>query len=187
MRHTRRRSVFTWRRGLRGAPPIPRWIWMVGTVLVVVFLAVVVRSIQRRDALTAWRAALEEGRADTSWPEWASSWPLLPTSRNSRAGDLRGPYAFAALNAQTLRHIPCYCGCVREGHGSVLNCFVREFTSAGTPVWTDHGFTCPLCVDILREVSLMTSRGMSARAMRDSIERHHGSVFSRPTFTPEPH
>lgn len=171
---------------LRFDTPVPRWIWAVCAALLMLFAVVVVRSIQRHDALVEWRAMLEEGGADVSWPDWNPGWPSLPRPRNATAGDLRGPYAFAALNADTLRYIPCYCGCVRQGHGSVLNCFVKGFTPQGAPLWTDHSFTCPLCVNILREVSLMTSRGMSLPAMRDAIDNYHRSTFGRPTSTPLP-
>lgn len=183
----KRPSFITLRRGgFRAGPPLPRWAWVICAALLLSFVAVVVWSIQRRDALVSWRTSLEEQAGGTSWPEWNPSWPSLPTPRNAKADDLRGPYAFAALNAETLRYIPCYCGCVREGHSSVLNCFVSGFSPQGTPLWTDHGFTCPLCVNILREVSLMTSRGMSLPAIRDEIDSHHRSMFATPTSTPLP-
>ena len=151
-----------------------------------VAVVLVAQSIRRQDALIAWRTSLEDAGSATPWPAWNESWPALPRPRNSGAGDLRGAYAFAALNAERLRSIPCYCGCARIGHRGVLNCFVRGFTAQGQPIWTDHAFTCPECVSIVHEVSLMTSRGMSLRAIRASIDEHHGGLFRTSTSTPLP-
>ena len=179
------RAFTTFRRRLQRGTPLPKAVWIACSALVVLLVLLVAQSIRRQDALTTWRGSLEEG-ALVSWPEWDASWPLLQPSPNTPAGDLRGPYAFAARNADTLRYIPCYCGCVREGHSSVLNCFVRGFSPQGTPIWSDHGFTCPLCVNILREMSLMTGHGMSLPAMRRQIDEHHGSMFATSTSTPLP-
>ena len=189
MKRSRRPSAnrFTmFRRGLYDSgKPLPKGMWIAGALALVVLLFVVAWSIQRQDALLSWRESLEEGLA-VPWPEWDPKWPLLPRSRATTAADLRGPYAFAALNADRLRFIPCYCGCVREGHRSALECFVSGFTPQGLPIWTDHAFTCPLCVNIVREVALMTSRGMTLPAIRAAIDDHHASMFATATRTPLP-
>lgn len=174
-----RRSLYTSR------TPLPNWVWFAGATALVLFLLVVARSIQRQDALLSWREGLEEGASDP-WPAWDPKWPLLPRPRNTTVADLRGPYAFAARNAERLRYIPCFCGCAREGHRSALDCFVGGFTPQGLPIWTDHAFTCPLCVSILREVALMTSRGMTLPAIRAAIDEHHESMFATATPTPLP-
>ena len=101
-------------------------------------------------------------------------------------GDWQGPYAFAALNSESLRFIPCYCGCRREGHQSVLACYMKGFTPDGVPMWSDHAFTCETCVNIVREVLLMSQQGTSLGAIRASIDEHHGGVLTRSTDTPLP-
>ena len=177
----------TFRRSMHGSrKPLHKSVRILGGTLLVLLAGVIALSIRRHDALMTWRAGLEESAPTTPWPAWNPSWPALPRPRNIAVGDLRGPYAFAALNAERLRFIPCYCGCVREGHRSALECFVKGFTPQGAPIWTDHAFSCPLCVNILREVSLMTSRGMSLPATRDAIDEHHRSMFATPTATPLP-
>ena len=182
---TRRGAFTTFRRSIQQARrPLPKAVWIVCGALVMLLVLVVGYSIRRQGALISWRSSLEDGSL-VSWPEWDPSWPRLQMPRN-RVADLRGPYAFAARNAETLRYIPCYCGCRREGHESALNCFVKSFTDQGVPIWTDHAFTCPMCVDILREVSLMSSRGMSLPAMRQQIDEHHESMFATSTSTPLP-
>lgn len=176
-----RRSLYDSRR------PLPKGAWLVGAVALVLLLFVVVRSLQRQDALRSWRESLERGAAEP-WPEWDPTWPLLPPPRMRMASaDLRGAYAFAASNAERLRFIPCYCGCAREGHRSVLECFVNGFTPNGEPIWSGHAFTCSLCVNILREVSLMTSRGMSLPAIRTAIDGQYGGMFATatPTLVPQ--
>ena len=185
-RGDRPRRFTTFRRGLQNSrTPLPRVVWLVIGAIGVLLLVLVAQSMRRQDALIAWRNSLENG-SGLSWPEWDPSWPLLQPPRNSTSADLRGPYAFAARNAETLRFIPCYCGCRREGHESALNCFVKGFTPQGAPIWNDHSFTCLLCVNIVREVSLMSSRGMSLPAMRQQIEEHHASLFATATATPVP-
>ena len=162
--------------------------WVVGTASTMGLCVLVVHTAQRHSALVAWRASLGEvGR--TQWPDWRPEWPPLPPPpprRPALARDLRGPYAFAALNPEQLRFIPCYCGCGRHGHQSVLACFVRGFTPAGAPVWTDHAYTCQTCVDIVREVLLMSRRGMPVREIRQAIDQYHAGWFWRPTDTPIP-
>ncbi len=183
-----RSSALTkFRRGLQGGrTPLPIVVWIAGGILTVFLVVLIAQSVRRRDALISWRASLEQGTI-VSWPVWDASWPPLPPRpRNALTGDLAGVYAFVARNAERLRFIPCYCGCAREGHDSVQNCFVKGFTPQGGPIWTDHAFTCPLCVSIVRDVSLMSSRGMSLPAIRNAIEEHHGSLASRPTPTPRP-
>ena len=188
MKHSRKspKGFTTFRRSLfNSRTSLPKWAWLACAIALVLFLGVIARSIQRRDALLSWREGLEEG-VSVPWPAWDPKWPLLPRSRNTTLEDLRGPYAFAARNAERLRYIPCFCGCAREGHKSALDCFVRGFSPQGLPMWTDHAFTCPLCVSTLREVAVMTSRGMTLPAIRAAIDEHHESMFATATSTPLP-
>jgi hypothetical protein len=189
MKRSRRatpKGFATFRRSLQTQKPLPRAVWIVIGVLLVLLLIVVVSSVRRHDALISWREDLEARAPGLDWPTWNPAWPSLSRPGTATVGDLRGAYAYAALNADRLRFIPCYCGCARDGHHSALDCFVSSFTPQGMPIWTDHAFTCPLCVNILREVSLMTSRGMSLPAIREAIDEHHESMFATATPTPLP-
>jgi hypothetical protein len=180
------RGFGAFRRGLQNSrTPLPKVLWIGLGAIGVLLLALVAQSVRHQDALIAWRSSLEIGSV-MSWPEWDPAWPLLQPPPNGTSADLRGPYAFAARNAETLRFIPCYCGCRREGHESALNCFVKGLTPQGLPIWNDHSFTCPLCVNIVGEVALMSSRGMSLPAMRQQIDEHHGRMFATSTSTPLP-
>src|SRR5947207_15274578 len=49
-------------------------------------------------------------------------------------GDLGRLYAFAATNADTLRWMPCTCGCANLGHGSKRACYVKAENDGRVPV-----------------------------------------------------
>ena len=171
-----------------GSPWPARLGWTLIAVGGIFFVALVARNLGRHDSLTEWRQRLEVAAGRPDWPEWAASWPDLPPAamrRHAFPQELRGVYAFAARNRELLQHIPCYCGCVREGHRSNLNCFVSAFRPDGTPIWSDHSFSCPMCVHIAREAMLMSSQGMPVPRIREEIEKRY-RVLGDPTNTPVP-
>ena len=187
----KKKPILTMRRRREEAarPIASRLAWIFVGCLAALVLVLIVQSVRRHDALIAWRGSLEEGGTLAVWPAWRSMWPALPkppARATAIVSDLSGPYAFAALNSETLRFIPCYCGCRRDGHQSVQNCFVKGFTTSGTPIWTDHAFTCQTCVNIVRETARMLQRGMALPAIRTAIDEHHGGLFSKSTATPLP-
>ncbi|MGE4055257.1 MAG: PCYCGC motif-containing (lipo)protein [Vicinamibacterales bacterium] len=152
------------------------------------FIAVVARNLRRHDSLTEWRQTLEEATGRPAWPEWSPTWPSLPTPPqrpHELPQDLQGAYAYAARHQEVLQHIPCYCGCVREGHRSNLHCFVSSVRPDGAPVWTDHSFSCSMCVHIAREAMLMTSQGIPLQQAREEIDKRY-DVFGEGTPTPLP-
>lgn len=158
-------------------------------IIVLFILVIAVRNLRRHDALVQWRTNLERAAGSPAWPAWSPSWPDLPPAprrRHKLPVDLRGPYAYAATHPEVLERIPCYCGCVDEGHRSIRSCFVSSFRSDGAPVWTNHSFNCEMCVHIAREVMLMSSRGMSLSDIRGEIDKQYGHGSHRPTNTPLP-
>ncbi|HXH23750.1 MAG TPA: PCYCGC motif-containing (lipo)protein [Vicinamibacterales bacterium] len=162
--------------------------WAVIVIGALVFATVVVRNLLRHDALTEWRRDLETAAGSPAWPAWSPDWPSLPrpaTRRHRLPQHLRGPYAYAAHSADVLQHIPCYCGCVREGHRSAVNCFLNGFRPDGTPNWTDHSFNCEMCLHIAREVMLMSSQGLSVQRIREQIDERYRAL-GQPTNTPLP-
>lgn len=172
----------------RGQPDSKAALYVLGLLLVAAVVAAAYTTY-RHDALLQWRQSLTEGGTPTAWPPWNPTWPPLPkppAERITVTGDLSGPYAYAAVNKELLRGIPCYCGCWRIDHRSNLDCYVRSFAADDTPSWTDHSFTCAMCVNITHEVSLLRRQGTSARAIRESIDEHYAGWFRRPTRTPPP-
>jgi hypothetical protein len=51
---------------------------------------------------------------------------VLPTDIRSAPDEVREAYRFAIANRETLRYIPCYCGCGSEGHTSNASCYVKD-------------------------------------------------------------
>ena len=158
-------------------------------IVALVAVSVIVPRVLRHDMLTRWRQALERDAGRPPWPEWSTRWaplPQPPRKAHRLPQDLRGPYAFAARRPDVLGHVPCYCGCVRDGHRSNLSCFVDRFGPDGNPVWTPHSFTCDMCVHIAREAMLMSSRGVSGEVIAEQIEKHYGGL-GQATDTPRSH
>ena len=60
--------------------------------------------------------------------------------RFAAKGDAARLYAFAAGNADTLRWMPCTCGCARFGHLSNRSCYVKAETD-GRVTFTSHAAT----------------------------------------------
>lgn len=181
----------SWSRSIRRPSRSPWPSRLVGVVIAITAAFIVVaiaRSLRRHDSLTEWRQALEVTAGRPAWPEWSSAWPALPNPpprRHQLPQDLRGAYAYAVRQRDMLQHIPCYCGCVREGHRSNLSCFVSGFRPDGTPNWTDHSFSCPMCVQIARETMLMSVQGTPLTGIRAEIEKHY-RMIGEPTNTPPP-
>ena len=159
---------------------------VVAVVLVIGGLAV--RNIRRQDTLLEWRRSLEPPNGRIAWPAWNPAWPPLPTPprRDPFLGDLTGPYAFAARRADVLRVIPCYCGCRRIGHQSNAECYLKNARPDGMPVWSDHAFSCDLCVRITEETMLLLDRGLEVSAVRKAIDDHYQDVYPNPTLTRQP-
>ena len=70
-------------------------------------------------------------RADdelVAWPaedRWPAKFLDAPTQ-------VQEAYRYAASRPDVLQYIPCFCGCVAQGHTSVQDCYVAEFRSDGS-------------------------------------------------------
>ena len=51
---------------------------------------------------------------------------VLPADIAKAPSEVREAYRFAITNRDTLRYIPCYCGCGTEGHTSNASCYVKD-------------------------------------------------------------
>jgi len=51
---------------------------------------------------------------------------ILPADIAKAPAEVREAYRFAITNRNTLRYIPCYCGCGSEGHTSNASCYVKD-------------------------------------------------------------
>jgi len=119
------------------------------------------QSVATTPSPTAYPAELAANPAKGVWPS---------AYRNAPQG-VRTAYQFAAANYETLRYIPCFCGCgLSAGHLNNYDCFVKAARSDGWVLLDPHGLGCGTCVAITLEVIAMRSQGMTAKAMRASID-----------------
>ena len=51
---------------------------------------------------------------------------ILPADIAKAPAEVREAYRFAITNRDTLRYIPCYCGCGAEGHTINASCYVND-------------------------------------------------------------
>jgi hypothetical protein len=51
---------------------------------------------------------------------------ILPLDIRRVPVDVREAYRFAIANRDTLRYIPCYCGCGAQGHTSNASCYLQD-------------------------------------------------------------
>src|SRR5919106_3121560 len=56
---------------------------------------------------------------------------LLPTDIAKAPAEVREAYRFAIANRDTLRYIPCYCGCGDQGHTSNASCYIEDNSAPG--------------------------------------------------------
>ena len=105
------------------------------------------------------------GGSAPSPPPAAAAAPTVRQARASYDGELpplpvvhfasarpapltKAAYAFAARHPDVLRHIPCFCGCERNGHGHNEDCFISRRNADGSPEWNPHGIGCGICIDV---------------------------------------
>jgi len=58
---------------------------------------------------------------------------ILPDGLWNTPPEIRDSYRFAVLNRETLHYIPCYCGCVNDGHTSNASCYVKDNSPPAKP------------------------------------------------------
>ena len=75
---------------------------------------------------SAGRSGVDE--ALLAWPA-EDRWPELFHRASS---NVQETYRFAVANQDLLQWMPCFCGCVDQGHASNADCYVREMRSDGS-------------------------------------------------------
>ena len=58
---------------------------------------------------------------------------ILPSDIRRAPAEVRKAYRFAIANRDTLRFIPCYCGCGSEGHTSNASCYLKDYSTPDNP------------------------------------------------------
>ena len=94
-------------------------------------------------------------------------------------------YRFAKANPHEMENYPCYCGCVKFGHTSLRDCFIKDIDATGKVTFDDHAAGCGICVLIAQDVIRLRGEGKSSREIRTFIdEKYQG--FGPSTHTPLP-
>ena len=60
---------------------------------------------------------------------------LLPFDIRQAPAEVREAYRFAITNRDTLRYVPCYCGCGHEGHTSNASCYIKDNSTPGNLIF----------------------------------------------------
>ncbi|WP_051633432.1 PCYCGC motif-containing (lipo)protein [Bacillus sp. UNC41MFS5] len=95
-------------------------------------------------------------------------------------------YVMAATYPEVVASVPCYCGCVVEGHKSNLDCFVKQVGGNNIVTeWDSHGISCDTCIDIARDAVEMHLSGKSPNKIYQLITGKYEDI-GEPTPTPEP-
>ena len=144
------------------------------------------------------------GGSAPSPPPAAAAAPTVRPARASYDGELpplpvvqfasarpapltKAAYAFAARHPDVLRHVPCFCGCERNGHGHNEDCFISRRNADGSPEWNPHGIGCGICIDVAVAAMQMHSNGASVADIRRAIDQKYKSEYPTSTPTPHPH
>src|SRR5262247_3722674 len=60
---------------------------------------------------------------------------ILPEGLRYASDEIREAYRFAAANRDSLRYIPCYCGCGEQGHTSNASCYFQDNSTPEKPIF----------------------------------------------------
>jgi hypothetical protein len=94
-------------------------------------------------------------------------------------------YRFAKANPHEMEKYPCYCGCVKFGHTSLRDCFIKSIDAAGKVTFDDHAAGCGICVLIAQDVIRLRTEGKSSPEIRTYIDQTYQG-FGSSTHTPLP-
>lgn len=109
----------------------------------------------------------------------------LPSFVLERSELVQENYALSyEYGEDVLKSMPCFCGCVNQGHESNFNCFIKE--KKGTEVvWDKMGLNCDICNGIARESIALYEEGNSLYEIRTFIDKKYGD-YGPSTKTPMP-
>ena len=136
------------------------------------------------------RAASVEPPARRQSQGYTGALPPLPQVQfaSARPAPLtRAAYEFAARHPEVLKHVPCFCGCERNGHGNNEDCFVAKRSKEGAPEWNPHGIGCGICIDVALAAMNLHASGTPLADIRRAIDQKYKAEYPTSTPTPHPH
>lgn len=113
--------------------------------------------------------------------------PVVQFASARPAPVTRAAYEFAARHPEILKHVPCFCGCERNGHGNNEDCFVARRNADRSPEWSPHGIGCGICIDVAVAARQMHASGATVAEIRRAIDQKYKSEYPTSTPTPHPH
>jgi hypothetical protein len=136
-----------------------------GLILMIIFGVAAVALVSVILYFSGRRAVTHEARGTTVPPFFASvaeAQPLPATLEPSTFQEpkIQSAYAMARQKPAILAQQPCYCGCSRLGHRSLLDCFRSE-----------HAAKCSICIREANYARELDTKGRGAVDIRDSIIR----------------
>jgi cytochrome c2 len=108
---------------------------------------------------------------------------ILPADIRNAPEKVREAYRFALANRETLRYIPCYCGCGAAGHTSNASCYFKDSSTPEKPVFDRMSLNWDICINITRDVMRMMDEGKSLKEMRAYVDQTY-SKYGPSTPTP---
>ena len=94
----------------------------------------------------------------------------MPPQVQSAPVTVQEAYQFAAANPETVKAIPCYCGCGNIGHTSNYSCYVSSVDEKGSPAFDHHALGCSICVDITQDAMRLLREGKSLQEVKAYID-----------------
>lgn len=94
----------------------------------------------------------------------------MPAEVQSAPVTVQQSYQYAVANPETLKEIPCYCGCGSMGHTSNYACYVQGIDPQGNIQYDSHALGCSICVDITLDVMRLQSEGKDLPQIRTYID-----------------
>ncbi|WP_209121210.1 PCYCGC motif-containing (lipo)protein [Alkalihalobacillus sp. BA299] len=108
----------------------------------------------------------------------------LPDFVEGRPNMVKENYALSSKYSNVLENMPCFCGCVNQGHESNFNCFIKEKNGEDI-VWDQMSLNCDICNGIARESIALYKEGNSLYQIRTYIDDKYGD-YGPSTNTPMP-
>ena len=94
----------------------------------------------------------------------------MPDEVQSAPVSVQQAYQFASANPDTMKQIPCYCGCGAMGHTSNYSCYIQSADANGNITFDNHALGCSICVDITQDVMRLQREGKSIQDIRAYVD-----------------
>lgn len=104
----------------------------------------------------------------------------LPSYVQKAVPEVQAAYQFAIDHPETLKQIPCYCGCEKTlGHEHNLACYISGFNADGSVAnYRDHAVYCAVCIDTTQLVIKLVAEGKGSQEIHDAVDAKYSFAGS---------